>query len=81
MIEFTGHADRKIKQRNLKKALVKETLNKPDYVLPGYSNREISYKKIVKLYLAVVFVREEDKIIVLTAYWDKSFKSKKKEAL
>ena len=81
MIEFTDHALRKMLQRNLKKAWVKETLNKPDYTYPSYQNREIAYKKIGKLFLAVVFIREENSIVVLTAYWDKSFKPKRKEFL
>ena len=80
MIEFTDHALRKIVQRNLKKAWVKETLDKPEYIYPSYQNREIAYRKIGKLYLAVVFIREGKDMIILTAYWDKSFKPKK-EAL
>lgn len=77
MIEFTDHALRKMVQRNLKKAWVKETVNKPEYIYPSYQNREIAYKKIGKLYLAVAFVRERKDAMVLTAHWDKSFKPKK----
>lgn len=67
-------------QRNLKKAWVTETLDKPEYTYPSHQNREIAYRKIGKLYLAVVFIREANNLIVLTAHWDKSFKPKK-EAL
>ena len=80
MIEFTSHALRKITQRNLKKAWVRETIKNPEYVLSSYGNREIAYKKKGKLYLAVIFVREEGNLIVLTTYWDKRFKPPK-EAL
>jgi hypothetical protein len=80
VIEFTDHALRKMFQRNLKKAWVRETLSKPEYAYQSYQNREIAYRKIGKLYLAVVFVREEKGLVVLTAHWDKRFKPKK-EAL
>lgn len=81
MIEFTDHAIRKMAQRNLKQAWVKETLNKPEYTYPSYQNREIAYRKIGKLYLVVVFIREEESLVVLTAHWDKGFKPKKKGVL
>ena len=77
MIEFTDHAQRKIVQRNLKKSWINETLNKPEYSYTSYANREIAYKKIGKLYLAVVFVREKGNMVVLTAHWDKNFKPEK----
>ncbi len=79
MIEFTDHASRKMAQRNLKKAWIKETLEKPEYIYPSYQNREIAYRKIGKLYLAVVFIREEENLVVLTSHWDNEFKPKKKE--
>ena len=64
-------------QRNLKKAWVKGTLNKPEYTYPSYQNRKIAYRKIGKLYLAVVFISKGKNLVVLTAHWDKSFKPKK----
>jgi len=64
-------------QRNLKKAWVKGTLNKPEYTYPDYQNREIAYRKIGKLYLAVVFIREGKDLVVLATHWDKSFTPKK----
>ena len=79
MVEFTDHALRKMAQRNLTKAWVKEVLENPEYIYPSYQNREIAYRKIGKLYLAVVFVREEENVVVLTAHWDKEFKPNKKE--
>ncbi len=77
MIEFTDHALRKMVQRSLKKAWVKETVNKPEYIYPSYQKREIAYRKIGKLYLAVAFVRKEKDLVVLKSHWDKSFKQKK----
>lgn len=77
MIEFTHHAERKIRQRELKKKWVRETLSNPEFVIPSYGEREIAYKKIGKLYLAVIFVKEERDLVVLTAHWEKRFKSPK----
>lgn len=78
MIEFTLHADRKIKQRKLKKAWVRETLKKPEFVIPSYGNRKIAYKKIGKLYLAVIFVKEDKDLVVVTAHWEKGPKPPRK---
>lgn len=77
MIEFTRHANRKIKQRNLKKAWVRETLKNSEFVIPSYGERKVAYKKIGKLYLAVVFVEEDKNLVVLTAHWEKGFKPTK----
>jgi len=78
MIEFTVHAERKIKQRNLKKAWVKRTLKNPEFIVPSYGGRKIAYKKIGRLYLAVIFVKEEKNLFVITAHWEKEFKVDRK---
>ena len=77
MIEYTNHALRKIKQRHLRKEWIQRTLENPEFKRKGYSNREIAYKKIGKLYLSVVFMKENKNTVVLTAHWDKSFKPEK----
>lgn len=74
VIEFTNHAKRKIKQRNLKEKWIKETVLNPEFVKNSYQNRQIAYKRYGKLYLKVVFVKEGDKIIVLTAHFEKGAK-------
>lgn len=71
MIEFTTHARRKIRQRNLREIWVIETLEKPDFTRASYKGREIAYKRRGKVHLKVVFVGEGDKIIVLTAHFEK----------
>lgn len=80
MIEFTNHAKRKIKQRNLKEAWILETLKNPDFVFPSYKNREIAFKKIGKLYLAVIFTKEGQNVLILTAHWEKSFKPERRKS-
>lgn len=34
----------------------------------------IAYKKIEKLFLAVVSIKEDGNIVVITAHWEKGFK-------
>lgn len=77
MIVFSDHALRKMEQRHLKKEWVFETLDKPDHTAVGHENRMIAYKKIEKLFLAVVFVKDEGNIVVITSHWEKGFQSKK----
>lgn len=77
MIEYTDLAERKIKQRQLKKKWIEITLQTPEYVHQSYSNRKIAYKKVNKLYLAVIFVKENRRIVIITAHWEKSFKPSK----
>lgn len=76
MVEFTDHARRKIKQRNLKEVWIREVLEKPDSTKPSYGNRKIAYRKIGKLYLAVIFIEEGQNLVVITAHWEKGFKLK-----
>lgn len=77
MVVFSDHALRKMEQRHLKKEWVLAVLDKPDYVAKGYSERMIAYRKIEKLYLAVVYTKENGSFIVVTAHWEKGFKPKK----
>ncbi|MDP1723056.1 MAG: DUF4258 domain-containing protein [Candidatus Gottesmanbacteria bacterium] len=74
MIAFSDHALRKMQQRKLKKEWVLEALGEPDYSKPGHENRVIAFKKIEHLFLAVVYVKEDKNIVVITAHWEKGFK-------
>lgn len=74
MIVFSDHALRKMEQRHLKKEWVLMTLDTPDNKTSGHENRMIAYRKIDKLFLAVVSVKEDGNIVVITAHWKKGFK-------
>jgi len=74
MIIFTQHSLLKLKQRNIKRIFVIETLKKPDRQKPSYGLRYIAYKKFEKLYLKVIFKKENKNIIVVTQYWTKDIK-------
>jgi hypothetical protein len=78
-VEFSEHAERKIKQRKLQKSWIRKTLSQPEFVYSSYGNRQIAYRKFKKLYLAVVFKEESDRKIVITTHWEKKFKPKIKE--
>lgn len=71
MIIFTQHSLLKLEQRGITKNLVIEAIRKPDYTFKSYSDRKISYKKFIKLYLKVIFKKEGKDILVITQYWEK----------
>ena len=77
MIELSDHAVRKMEQRHLKKEWVLQVLDKPDEQRESYGDRIIAYRKIGKLYLAVVYKKEGTQITVITAHWEKGFTIKK----
>lgn len=72
MIIFTRHSLLKLKQREISRMLVRETINAPDVVFKSYANREVAYKKVKRRYLKVVFKKENKNIIIITQHWTKS---------
>lgn len=76
-IIFSNHAEIKVKQRNLSKELINETLIAPDFIIPSNFNRERAYKKFRTQYLEVVFVKDGATTIVITAHWIAKFKKQK----
>lgn len=69
MIIFTQHALLKLKQREIKRNLVLETLKNPEKILSSRNDREIAFRKFGKLYLKVVFRKEQNNIVVITQHW------------
>lgn len=70
MIIFTQHALLKLKQRGIAKSLVIEAIKLPDYKLLSYGERKITYKKFGKLYLKVIYKKENKDFIIITQYWE-----------
>ena len=68
-IIFSHHALIKIKQRELVKRLVIETVLHPDVVRSSYSSREERYKRFKKIWFKVVIISLKETIIVVTAHW------------
>lgn len=75
-IIFSAHSLLKLKQRNIIKQKIIQTVKNPDVVLLSLLNRKMAYKKFGKLYLKVVFIEENDKIVIITQYWDEQFNKK-----
>lgn len=69
MIVFTKHAILKLEQRRIAREKVYSVLTNPEFVRPSYGSREVAYGKIGKNYLAVVFKKEKDGIVAITAHW------------
>lgn len=70
MISFTKHAILKLKQRSIARGLVVKTLKNPDKILPTNGGKMIAFKKFRNLYLKVIFVNNNNKIIVvITQHW------------
>lgn len=74
MIIFTSHSLLKLKQRKISKIKVIETLKKPDYMANGYAKRKIAFKKFDKLFLKVIYRKEDEDIIIITQYFTIQFK-------
>lgn len=70
---FSDHAVLKLRQRNLDRQKVIQTLKKPDYHEASYGKRQVVYKKFRTLYLKVVFVERKGVYFVVTQHWDQTF--------
>ncbi|MDO8518263.1 MAG: DUF4258 domain-containing protein [bacterium] len=68
-IEFSDHAELKIRQRKLSRQKILETVERPDLVQLGYSGREKLFKNFGKNHLQVIVKREAGSIVVVTAHW------------
>ena len=68
-VEFSKHAIDQIKIRSsITKQMVYECLQNSDDVLSSYRDRELYIKRINNGLLEVVAVKEDNKLIVITAY-------------
>lgn len=69
--EYTGHAEENIRERNLGKNLIEETMICPDKVIETRFGRKIAQKIIDKKLLRVIYKQEENVYIIVTAYFSK----------
>lgn len=74
MILFSKHAEYRLHERQITKQAVKATIVRPDYSLPTRFERTIVMQVIDGRNLKVVFVNENNDILVLTAYWTQRVK-------
>lgn len=66
---YTKHANLRIKQRNLSTRQIERTILSPDRTLPSFQKRLLVQKKFGHKTLEVIYRKEGEKIIILTAYW------------
>ena len=69
VIIFKKHLLERMLQRGINKETVIEILRSPDTVKDSFENRKIAIKNMDKKW-NVVFVKEKEKIVVLTVYFD-----------
>ena len=67
-IVFTQHALRKLQQRGIPKSFVFRTVTAPQKVI-NYLGKFSAFHTFGKLYLKVVFVRKEKKVVIITQYF------------
>ena len=67
-IIISKHAKERIKVYNLTEKIVTEAINNPDETVDGYAGTLISHKTLNGYMVRVVYVKEQDKIKVITVY-------------
>ena len=71
-MKFSRHAERQLKERNIKPELVQETLENPEQVVAAGKNRKIAqrtYRRQGKDFLLRVVYSEKDEPELVTMYW------------
>jgi len=68
-VAYTRHAEEKIAERKILKALIEEALKKPDSVLDSVFGRKITHKLIRDKLLRIVYEDKGDAFVIITAYY------------
>ena len=68
-IKFSDHAVKRLEFRKISKRRVLTTLDKPDKVLFSFKGRGVFRRKFEHKILEVVARREDDIMVVVTAYY------------
>lgn len=68
-VVYTHHAEEKIEERKLSKAIIENALKNPDTVLESVSGKRIAHKLIRKKLLRIVYRTESEKYVIITAYF------------
>lgn len=71
-IKFSRHAERQLKERNIKPELVQQTLENPEQIVALGKNRKIAqrtYQRQGRDFLLRVVYIEQDKPEIITTYW------------
>jgi hypothetical protein len=71
-IKFSKHAERQLKERNIKRELVQGTLENPEQIVTAGKNRKIAqriYQRQGRDFLLRVVFSEQGNPEVITMYW------------
>ena len=77
-IIYTDYADDTIRERDIDKEDIEETLINPDEIVEGKNARKINHKIFKDKLLRVVYEIEEKTYIVITTYYTKPVRYMKK---
>ena len=69
MIIYTKHAESRIQQRKLNKSEIEDTILNPAKTILSFRERQLAQKLFAGKILEVVFKKEDNNFIILTAYW------------
>ena len=68
-LRYTEHAEENIKERELDKAVIEDVIRDPDRVEHGKFNRKIAQKMVGVKLLRVIYEKEGNVYIIITAYY------------
>ena len=68
-IILTKHAEERLKQRDIKLEQVKKALYEPNVILPAWGKKKRVMKDFGNKCLDVIYIENENTIILITAVW------------
>lgn len=68
-IKFTFHARKRIFERGIKIIEIKQTILNPDYKRHTFDNKILARKYFSGEILEIIYLQEENTIIIITAYF------------
>jgi len=74
VIIYTDHARLRLKQRAIEESQILETVSKPDEVLKSFEKRSVARKRFSGKILEVVFTKQNNDLVIITAYFLKEAK-------
>lgn len=66
---YTSHAEEKITERKIPKKIIESAFRNPDVILDTRFRRKIVHKLIKDKLLRIIYTKEKDTYIVITAYY------------
>jgi len=69
-IAYTVHARQRMALRNMTDETVRQTLEMPDERATGYRDRSLAYRRFPQGRIKVVYVEEQEQVVVITAMWE-----------